>query len=136
MTNTKLEQLGAALKPSQRLFADTYARTGHAEQSALAAGYAASSARNTGPRLLRHPDVIAYLAALAEATASTRIADLTELREFWTGTMRDGEQDMGARLKASEMLGKSFGAFIERRELSGGGSIDVQITRRIVTGDQ
>lgn len=136
MTNTKLEQLGAALKPSQRLFADTYARTGHAEQSALAAGYAASSARNTGPRLLRHPDVIAYLAALAEATASTRIADLTELREFWTTILRDGERDDGARLKASDLLGKSFGAFIERRELSGAGSIEVQITRRIITGDQ
>jgi hypothetical protein len=33
--------------------------------------------------------------------------------------MKDRKEDMAARLRASELLGKSEGDFVERRELSG-----------------
>ncbi|MFC4426216.1 terminase small subunit [Deinococcus navajonensis] len=119
------DELGAALTPQHRAFAEAYAQSGDASKAALAAGYAPSGTKNQGHRLLKREDVGAYLRALANATHGERIATLTELREFWTGTMREAEYDMRDRLKASEMLGKSFGAFIEKREHSGGLTIEV-----------
>lgn len=134
-TQPTAEALGAALKPEWRAFAEHYARLGDGKAAALAAGYAESGAKNQGHRLLKRPEIVAYLHALGEAERSSRVASITELREFWTTTMRDGGQETKDRLKASEMLGKSFGLFIEKREHSGSGTVQVQITRTIVGGE-
>lgn len=45
------------------------------------------------------------------------IADLDKIYSFWTITMNDSNEKMNDRLKASEMLAKSQGAFVERVEV-------------------
>ena len=45
------------------------------------------------------------------------IASRKERQVFWTQTMLDEKQEMSTRLRASELLGKSFGDFVERKEL-------------------
>jgi phage terminase small subunit len=47
------------------------------------------------------------------------IADITETKRFWTEIMRDGNADLKDRLKASEFIAKTNGAFIEKKELQG-----------------
>lgn len=118
----------AASKPlneRQRKFAELYAATGNATQSAIAAGYAKGSADVTGARLLGNASVAAYLGSLTAQASAARIATVEELREFWTSTFRDGAHEMKDRLKASDMLGKSLGVFIEKREHGGGLKIQV-----------
>ena len=48
------------------------------------------------------------------------IEDITENKRFWTEIMRDENADLKDRLKASEFIAKTNGAFIEKRELRGG----------------
>jgi phage terminase small subunit len=110
---------GSPLTARQRAFAEAYARSGVAERAALEAGYEKKTARQQGSRLLTNRNVKNYLEALAAATKRDTIATLAELRELWTNIAR-GDAD-GAnwkdRLKASELLGKSIGAFVERLEV-------------------
>lgn len=44
------------------------------------------------------------------------IASREELQVFWTTIMRDEENGLKDRMKASEYLGKSFGMFVEKIE--------------------
>ena len=61
-----------------------------------------------------------YVAQLREETASARIASIAQIRAFWSDTFHDKEQKMADRLKASELLAKSAGAFIHTRPDDGG----------------
>lgn len=124
------EELGAALNPKHRQFAEAYAQCGDAQQAAGRAGYSPRSAMNQGYRLLQREDIAAYLRALAAEASSDSIATIRELQEFWTAIMRSASEDRKDRLKASELLGKSFGAFIERKEHTGG------LTVQVVYGDE
>jgi phage terminase small subunit len=47
------------------------------------------------------------------------IADITETKRFWTEIMRDAGTDIKDRLKASEYIAKTNGAFIDKKELYG-----------------
>lgn len=113
------------LNPRQKKFAELYAATGNATQSAIGAGYSRKTAESIGARLLRNVKVADCLASLTAEAEKSRIATVEELREFWTATLRDGGHEMKDRLKASDMLGKSLGVFIEKREHSGGMKIEV-----------
>ncbi|GGN32320.1 terminase small subunit [Deinococcus daejeonensis] len=124
------EELGAALNPKHRQFAEAYAQCGDAQAAARAAGYADGSAKFTGSRLMKRADIGTYLRALAAEASTDRIATVRELQEFWTGIMRSASEEPKDRLKASELLGKSFGAFIERKEHTGG------LTIQVVYGDE
>lgn len=42
---------------------------------------------------------------------------MEEVRQFWTATMRDENMKPADRLKASELLAKTYGAFLERVEV-------------------
>lgn len=52
--------------------------------------------------------------AAREAGYSARTAQVEEIRQFWTATMRDDTAKSADRLKASELLAKTYGAFLER----------------------
>ena len=105
-----------ALTPKRRAFVLAYVRTGNATEAAREAGYA--HPHSQGPRLL---GFVGETVGLLEAPAEdAKIASVDELREFWTSVARGDEPAaMKERLKATELLGKSQGAFIDRREVSG-----------------
>lgn len=69
--------------------------------------------------MLENVEVYRHLKELTAEVESTRIATVVELREFWTSTFREDNNDFKDRLKASELLGKSLGTFIEKRQQSG-----------------
>lgn len=58
------------LKPRHKVFADTYLTTGNASASARKAGFAESSARITGSKLLQRADVLEYLRVRGEEIAA------------------------------------------------------------------
>ena len=117
--------MSSKLNARQKKFAELYAASGNAAQSAIGAGYSSKTANHSVRQLLGNIGIQKYLEELTKVAEDGRIATITELREFWTATLREGDNDYKDRLKASELLGKSMGAFLERREHSGGLQIEV-----------
>ncbi len=123
-----------ALTPKQQAFVDHYA--GNGVEAARAAGYTGSDGAlaTSASRLLRHAGVAEALARRNEvvqqarrqaAVQGGRIANRVERQAFWTQVMDDTKAEMGARLKASELLGKSEADFTEKVKHEGGLSVQV-----------
>lgn len=78
------------LKPRQRAFVDAVHGGATLASAARAAGYAASSARQTGSRLMQHPAIIAALERRrAGYTGQPPVTD--DPRAFLTWCMNDCE---------------------------------------------
>ena len=95
----------------QKRFAEYYAADPNASKAAELAGYSAKTARSIGQRLLTKDDIQNYIHSLSGEGTAGRIADMNDLREFWTSVMNDKNEKTSVRLKASEYLAKSDGAF-------------------------
>lgn len=109
-----------ALNSRQRKFADAY--SGNAKEAAIAAGYSAKTAKAQGSRLLAQPEVAAAIRAREDVEGAATIANRRQRQEFWTQVMRDEKIDIALRLRASELLAKSEGDFLERHQLELGPS--------------
>ena len=66
-------------------------------------------------RLLRHGNVLDLLRARIKA--DPRIATREERQHFWSSQMYRDDIDFAHRNRASELLAKSHGDFIERQEI-------------------
>jgi phage terminase small subunit len=122
------------INEQQRQFAEHYAATGSCVEAARLAGY--STPRSQGPRLLRHPGVMELLKPIFEAKAEEsngRIATAAQRHEFWTRVMLGLEEgvEMKDRLKASELLGKCQGDFVERKEITGKDGAPLQVNHSV-----
>lgn len=117
----------------QKRFCDEYLIDCNATQAAIRSGYAPGSA----DKLLKSPKVQQYLETQMEAIHSEKIADVQEITEYLTSVMRgDCEEqtktsvsDSGEtttyitvstkeRLKAAELMGKRYGLFKEKTEVT------------------
>ena len=103
-----------ALNTRQRKFVLGVAAGKSQAQAYRDAGYASRNPEVNASRLLRNASVRSALHHLAAVTQSGAIADAVERQEFWTSVMRDRSADMRDRLKASELLGRAGGDFVER----------------------
>lgn len=56
-------------------------------------------------------------AELSKEIKNTSIAELEGIYKFWTDTFNDNDAKMQDRIKASELLAKAKGAFVEKREI-------------------
>lgn len=101
-------------------FAEFYASCSNATEAAKKAGYSDKTAGSQGQRLLKKVEIANYIADLQEQAQSERIADVEQVREFWSRIMRDPNEKTANRLKASEMLAKAGGLFLAENERNGG----------------
>lgn len=79
---------------------------------------------------LRKPELLEYIKELQAEAEAARVADLVEVKRFWTATMRDEEQRVEFRLKASELLAKSSGEFVQRVDLTA--QVEAQVEEDVV----
>lgn len=111
------------LTEKQKRFCEEYVKTGNATQSYINAGYSATKREvaeaNARKLLGNHSGITQYISELNEAIKSAQIADIEEVKQFWTKTMRNATNELKDRLKASEYIAKTNAAFIEKREVSG-----------------
>jgi len=107
------------LTVKQKAFADIYIETGNAAEAARLAGYSPRTARSIGAENLTKPYILDYIKARNKEIESKRIANMKEVKEFWTKLLRDLEADPRDRLKASEYIAKTNGAFLDKVEHSG-----------------
>lgn len=101
----------------KRAFCEAYLISGNATDAAREAGYSPRSARSIGQRLLTFDDVREYLEQRNQEISAANTAQMEEVRQFWTATMRDENMKPADRLKASELLAKTYGTFLERLEV-------------------
>lgn len=111
------------LNSRQKNFADFYIETGNATESYIRAGYSSevNTAEVNASRMLRNAKVIEYISERNKQLDIQVIADITETKRFWTEVMRDVNADIKDRLKASEYIAKTNGAFIDKKEIQGKG---------------
>lgn len=103
------------IKPQLQLFAINYTGKcgGNTERSAIEAGYSKSYARGNAHKLVARKDVQEYIAYLNSNKDYVHdILEMIDIQEFWTKCVRFEGYRMADRLRASELLAKSKGAFI------------------------
>ena len=98
----------------KRAFCEAYLISGNATDAAMKAGYSARTARSIGQRLLTFVDIQEYLEQRNQEISEANTAQIEEIRELWTSIMRDRKVKTADRIKASELLAKTYGAFSER----------------------
>ena len=130
----------------QQRFADEYIISGNATDAALKAGYSKKASYSIGSENMKKPVIKSYIDQRLAEIKSAKIADQTEIMEYLTSLMR-GEQtektliglgegaqkitdiDVGAgqRIKAAELIGKRYGMWTEK--------VDVSATSVIIVDD-
>lgn len=93
------------------------ANGGNMKQAMLDAGYSESYAND-------HSDYLSEIIGeeIREAQKeidSPKIKSIQEIQEWWSEIMENTEEDMKDRIKCSELLARSSGAFVEKVQLSG-----------------
>ena len=112
------------LTEKQKRFADYYIETANATESAIRAGYSENYAYAQGYKLLDNVGIRAYIEERNKKLESNRIATMQEVKEFWTNFLRSEDIEPKDRLKASEFIAKTNGAFLDRVEQT---NIDIVI---------
>lgn len=103
------------LTEKQKKFIDYYIQTGNATESCRLAGYKGNNLDRIGYENLRKLEI--FIKPRINELDLKRTASLEDIFKFWTNTMNNKEVKTNDRLKASELLAKSQGAFIEKVEV-------------------
>ena len=67
-----------------------------------------------------------------KSLAGEEIATVAQAKAYWTKVMLDDEESTAMRLKASEMLAKAGGVFIEKREVTSENKTTIVVDERDV----
>lgn len=134
----------------QKRFADEYIISGNATQSAIKAGYSKKTAGVIAVENLEKPNIKAYIDKRLKELDDKAIAKQEEVLQYLTAVMRgqsksavvviEGEGDGFSsarlinktpdekdRIKAAELLGKRYGAFTEKVDISGDMSLSIEV---------
>ena len=101
------------LTVKQQRFVEAY--NGNATRAAIDAGYSPKWATKFGPNLIgKNREIAAAIREREEKRVNSLILSREERQIFWSNVVRDPDEDMKNRLKASELLGRSEADFMER----------------------
>ena len=129
------------LNEKQKRFCEEYLIDLNATQAAIRAGYSEKTAYTIGQKLTKKSEVKAYIEEKIATLKNERTADTQEIMEYLTSVMRGeseseeivlkgvgkGSQKIEKiqkrpsekdKLKAAELLGKRFGMFNEKTNIS------------------
>lgn len=106
------------LSVKQRRFVEAY--DGNATAAAIAAGYSPKTAYSAGQRMLKNVEILTAIQERENKRMESTILTREERQAFWSDIIRsEDEKNIMAKLKASELLAKSEGDFLDRHELTG-----------------
>ena len=101
-----------ALTDKHQKFVDLW--TGNATETATLAGYA--DARNAGKRALKNAYICTQIKEKRAKELKPLIMDRYDRQKLWTDIAKMESEATKDRLKASELLGRSEGDFLDRLE--------------------
>ena len=118
------------LTEKQKRFIDYYIETANATESAKRAGYSSKTAKNIGAENLTKLNF--FIKQKLEEKESQRIASQDEVLQYLTKVMRGEDKDqfgldasLQDRTKCAELLGKRYGTFVDKKELTGGYTVEL-----------
>ena len=109
----------AGLTPRQQKFCDEYLKHPVAKDAAIKAGYSEKYAGQNADKLLKNTNIKIYLNSIRGQINQTNIKSVEQVQEWWSSIMDDKEEATRDRLKASELLVKSKGGFVDRVDIEG-----------------
>jgi phage terminase small subunit len=119
--NYKPYKKGDKLTPKQERWIDEYLKTNDYTTASRNAGYSGNDVglKNIGyQNSLKFKDLInERRLELSKSIKKNTIASLEDIFEFWTSVFKDEDNKQTDRLKASELLAKAKGGFIEKVEV-------------------
>lgn len=117
--NVKVYKVGDPLTPKQEKWIDEYIKCDNLAEASKRAGYTCKNLKAMGyQNSIKFKDIIdKRRAELTKEIKSNSIAELEDIFEFWTKVFRDKDEYMKNRIKASELLAKAKGGFIEKVEV-------------------
>jgi len=104
------------LTPRQKRFAEFYAGSGNAKQSALKAGYSESLALTQSMSLIQNKNIKEYILLLSSEQYNNRILNAKELKSILCRFIVNENEKMSDRIKAIETLNKMTGLYLEKQE--------------------
>lgn len=107
------------LTQRQQRFVREFASGKSATQAAKDAGYSSAYADRQAAQLLGNPQIKAAIQELNKRLAKPAIATIEKRQAWWTKVMFCSGAKLSDRLKASELLGRSQGDFVEKHEHTG-----------------
>ena len=112
------------LTTKQQRFVDFY--DGNATEACRKAGYKGSenTLKSVASKNMTKHDIISAIESRERLSKEKAIMDRESRQELWTMIALDINERTDTRLRASELLGKSEGDFIDRHELSGNIAIE------------
>ena len=118
------------LTEKQKRFIDYYIETANATESAKRAGYSKKTSKNIGAENLTKLNY--FIQKKLEEKENQRIASQDEVLQYLTKVMRGEEKDqfgldasLQDRTKCAELLGKRYGTFVDKKEFSGGYTVEL-----------
>lgn len=102
------------LNARQRKFAEYYAQSGNAAESAVKAGYSAKYANTNASKLLQNTTIANYIRELSEKLKDERIMTAKDRQVLLSDIARDDENEPNDRIKAVDTLNKMTGEYTVR----------------------
>lgn len=99
------------LNARQKKFAEYYAQSGNAAESAVKAGYSAKYANTNASKLLQNTTIANYIKELSEKLKDERIMTAKDRQVFLSDIARDDENEPNDRIKAVDTLNKMTGEY-------------------------
>lgn len=119
------------LTEKQKRFIDYYIETANATESAKKAGYSPKTAKNIGAENLTKLNY--FIQERLQQLEDNRIASQEEVLQYLTKVMRGEEKDqfgldasLQDRTKCAELLGKRYGTFKEKVDVTGNIPVVIQ----------
>lgn len=99
------------LNARQKKFAEYYAQSGNAAESAVKAGYSAKYANTNASKLLQNTTIANYIKELSEKLKDERIMTAKDRQVLLSDIARDDENEPNDRIKAVDTLNKMMGEY-------------------------
>lgn len=130
MEDEKIKQEYEKLTEMQKRFIDYYIETANATKACEMAGYKGKNLNRLGSQNLSKLDK--FIKIKLQEKENNRIASQDEVLEYLTKVMRGELKDqfgldasLQDRTKCAELLGKRYGTFVDKKEFSGGYSVEL-----------
>ena len=115
----KVYKVGDKLTLKQQRWIDEYIKCDNLTEATINAGYLCKNARFMGyQNSIKFKELIdKRRLEVSKQINDKGIAELEEIFKFWTDTFKNNCEDTRDRIKASELLAKAKGGFIEKKEV-------------------
>jgi len=123
--------MNMALTEKQKRFIDFYVETGNQTEAARLAGYKQPHVQGAQ----NYEKLRVHIEERNSVLESQRIASMTEVKKFWSAVLRDEDENVRDRLKASEYIAKTNAAFTDKVEHSGDLEFNIKIDYGDVDGE-